>query len=67
MIHSDAGVLSFHLEEEVESETTKHCSYPDHTTRYQNEHGDKDLRELRIYLHVQVCTKRTFPSCVNMR
>ena len=51
----------------VESETTKHCSYPDHTTRYQNEHGDKELRELRIYLHVQVCTKRTFPSCVNTR
>ena len=35
----------------VESETTKHCSYPDHTTRVQNEHGDKTLRGLVTYMH----------------
>ena len=34
----------------VESETTKHCSYPDHTTRDQNEHGDKTLG-LVIYMY----------------
>ena len=35
----------------VESETTKHCSYPDHTTRDQNEHGDKTLG-LVIYTYM---------------
>ena len=46
---SDAGVLSFHSEGGLK--LRQQSIYLDHTTRYQNEHGDKNLRGLGIYLH----------------